>query len=61
MTSQTHTSIYSSKTANREDIVEINDYGDGEGLLHHLRDDRLSSPRPYHLDRGKRDVSEWQG
>lgn len=53
--------VDSSKTANSEDTVEINDHGDGEGLFHHLRDDRLASPRSHHLDRGERDISEWQG
>jgi len=53
--------VGSSKTAHREDTLEANGHGDGEGLLHRLRDDRLASPRSHHLDRGERDVQEWQG
>ena len=53
--------VGSSKTTYREDTVEANGHGDGKGLLHHLRNDRLASPRSHHLDRGKRDVPEQQG
>lgn len=49
--------VVSSKTAQREDIVEASGHGDGEGLLHHLRGDRLAPSRSHHLDWGKRDVS----
>lgn len=51
----------SSEAAHREDTVEANGHGDGEGLLHHLRDGGLASTRSRHLDRRKRDVSHRQG
>lgn len=51
------TPIGFSETAHGEDTVETNDPGDGKGLLHHVRVDRIASSRSHHLARREQYVS----